>query len=344
MALGDILAGSAAPVNPTMGMTAPPQAAGDVEKNKGLWRNFLNQFKDPNFRQALGATGRGLMQTPGYGQNGWDVASTALDRGVATLQALREQDRVRALQEQDRKTREEQRRIENRQKDRTLDTADKNAAIYEQATANQNEASLRSDANTDAQLAEVTRHNKATEANDAIRANADRTRASFYSSGGKDPADVTKIKLLAAEYMSPAYGMDETSAMARATREVELNSKTKDPAGLTQELYKQKVMAYTQSFEGMRNPMTKDMSDKFLNEAITDAMRIAKISDASKGKVSAPTPQFPGQATGVVDRNPTVKNPQTEAQIAAAVARGLPKEKIRSAIQSKGEDPSLYGY
>lgn len=346
MAIGDLLAASAGPqVNPAMGMQAPTQPAGNVEQNKGLWRNFLAQFSDPNFRAAMGATGRGLMQSPQVGQSGWDVASMALGTGVDTLRALREQDRLKKLQEEDRKIKESQRVIENTRSNRQVGVSERNAEIYGRAVDQQGDASLRSDANTDAALAETTRHNKASEAIDAARAAADQTRASFYSTGGKDPADVTKIKLLARDYMANK-GMDETTAFAQATRDIELNSKTKDAGGLVQSMYETRVKAYMNSIEGLKTPPTKEMLAQMLNDSINDAIRVKKVADAEKGMVTPPIQQRPGEAVGTIDRTGGggEQKPATLAKIEAAKARGINPGAIREAIIAAGENPANYGY
>lgn len=73
----------------------------------GAWKNFITKVQtDDNFRKALFQTGVGLMQSPQLGQNNWDVAGNALNRGMMTLEQLRERDR-QAQKEQRQEGRED---------------------------------------------------------------------------------------------------------------------------------------------------------------------------------------------------------------------------------------------
>src|SRR5690242_11466577 len=84
-----------------------------IEQRKSGWKQWLSQLNDPNTRAAIMQTGLGMMRSPSYGQNGWDVASQALGAGVSTLERLRERDRTLALAADERAKRDAQQQVEN---------------------------------------------------------------------------------------------------------------------------------------------------------------------------------------------------------------------------------------
>jgi hypothetical protein len=109
---------------PVQAPVAAPAEAPAGNPVVGAWKNFITQLQtDPNMRKALFQTGVGLMKTPELGKSGWDTASEALNRGMMTLETLREQQRRQKLEE-----REEVR------KDETLEDVKKRTGIYGKAT------------------------------------------------------------------------------------------------------------------------------------------------------------------------------------------------------------------
>lgn len=359
MAIGDLLAAGAAgqqQVDPSMGMALPaagvaagPKTQQEFESNKAGWRGIFQKLKDPNVRAALLQTGLGLMKSPGYGQSGWDVASNALAHGAGTLQALREAERAKKIQDENRAIAESQRKIENTQKNRQLATGEANTTLYGEQVRSQASTARADDARADLALTETQRANKAQEEIARMRAQADLTRArAFSSGGGRTAADIVKIQNLAKQYMLPpeqgGKGLDETNAMAEATKLIELQGKSKSPSEMVQEILKTQITSYSNSIEGMRSPPTPEMMKKWRDDAINQVIELNRLDAAQRGPV-APNPQYPGQPTGVVQRTPggPAADPATSSKVEALKSRGIPLDQIKQALINEGKNPADYG-
>lgn len=318
------------------GPPAPvPVGSPEHAANKSKWQQFLGQMDDPNFRQAVMQTGLQLMKSPQRGQSGWDVASNALSTGVSTLQGLREHDRQIALQTADRAKAESQRQTTNALEARKVGTGEQNAAIYGQQVAGQVGAEKATASRGERQLTEAQRSNMSEEQIKRYEAETKRLHEKNLAAGtgGKTPADIQKINMLAAQYIS--QGMDDVAAHAKAVEDLSLAAKAKTPGEHARLLYQTKIQAYANSIEGMKHPIDANKAATLMDESIHEAMQFQQLDKSGRG-AGIPTTA----TTGPIQRT----NPDTVKNIEAAKVRKLPPDQIRSAIAAGGEDPTLYGY
>lgn len=334
--------------NPGMepGGAAPPggmpMGASSSGAQGGFLQNLLAKLQDPNVMAAIGQTGMGLLQSPEFGQNGWDVASNSLQRGVSTLQQLRERDRLLSQQAMDRQTAEEQRQFENKAKTRELEGGEEKTNIYGQQVRQQGEASSSSSAVAEGTLRETGRHNRQAESVDRTNAESARIRAETYKGlggGGSTSGDAFKIKNLAAAYVQND-GLDEVDALARATMVVQTQGKTKDsnPSSLAMELVKTKVQAYQSDIGNWSKPLTQAMIQQFQKDSIDDAIKLYDVDKKTKGAAGNAPPAAPSSGPG---RSPTGLGNQapmtfaTEAQAMAAEKAGRLKKGAKVVIGGK---------
>jgi len=342
--IGDLLLDPSTLQAPPIG-NIPAPAQPNLEENKNLWRKFLAQTQDPNFRQALLATGTGLMRSTQPGQSGWDVAANALQGGVQRLTGLREAERARnqATVERDRQAgvQKQQLQLQGQQVDisqRNATTQKKN--IEQQGAASQQAAQHAQDA-----LDEAIRHNKSAEEIDRLRAKADQTRANAYAGtgpGGKQlPADIQKINALAAQF--EAEGADPVAARARAVMLLETQARTKSPGDQARQFFSARMTAWQSDLNNLGKSMTPEMQRQMLNESIDDATRLAKLDEAGKAGPVAPTDRG-----GPIDRTTPApqgkRDPAIEGKITTARSKGASPEAIKAALKKDGVDPALYGY
>lgn len=355
MALGELF-GAAPQVDPTMGMQAPqtqaPLSAEEHEERKKGWKGVLQKMSDPNVQAAMLQTGLGLMRSTRPGESGWDIASQSLGAGVSTLQMLREADRVKKLQEQDRLQRLRQQNTENNFKSRQVATGEQNAQVYKAATEGQTASMVKDDARGDRALTETERSNRAREETDRLRAQADLKRANAYTSSARTPGDIQKINALAAQMMLPAEqggrGLDEVNARAEATKLVELQRASKSPSEMVQERYKLKLQTYMNSFEGMKNPVTKEMNQKFIDDSFNEVHQAIELDSQARGtgklvNETANAPMVAGRQPGGIPATST-QDPTTLRKVEQLESRGVPPQAIQQALIAEGKDPKAYGY
>lgn len=323
------------PVDASLGLqdvpaTALPEQTPQFEERKNLWRKTIDKIKtDPNFKQSVMTTGLNLMRSPGQGQNGWDVASNALQAGVTTLQALRERDKNDKIAEEDRalKKRDTESAIAARDKGVQLD--EKKLGIYEKDILGNNTLAQKKHDLAVRDLEETVRHNQASEG-------IDRTRANTYATtgGGQASAEVVKIESLAKQY--EAQGMKPVDAKAKATREVMTTAKT-SPANLFNTAMNQEVELWQSNFDNLGKSPDDKTLEAMRNRAkqrVFDALRI----DAATGGPGIP----PGQGNvGTIDRS---GQDRTLVLINQAKAMGKTPDQIKQALIADGIDPTKYGY
>jgi hypothetical protein len=335
-----------------VGPTPPPE---EMEKRKSGWRRILEQWQDPNVRSAVMQTGLGLMQSPSFGQSGFDVAANALNRGVTTLQGLRERDRLLAEEKAERDRKIIQQGAENVRADRQVATgergaatSERNAATQERSVTAQIEQGVASGSRGDRALSETIRHNQASEAIDATRAAADATRANAYSTGraGKTAAEIEKLNRLQKYYMQ-TEGLDEVAADKKAF-DYFATSKGKSPRQLVIDSFHKKAqMWYENQFDPDAKP-TPELREQWKREAIEEVRTAEEAGQDvtnTRGVINRPTPGAPAApaapAEPVVSTTP---NPATDRSIAKWKAAGASPDQIKILIAQGGEDPKIYGY
>lgn len=326
---------------------APPQAPAPAQTQPGFVGRLLQNFNDPNFRQALTLTGAQMMRTPGYGQNFGDIAANALSTGVTSLQQLRAQQAAEALRE-----REAQR-------------AERTTGAYVEATGEQTTTSKERRAREAEEAAyakgqrpvmEMRAANAETRAGEGARAEVelkgaqarrqdaesrylDRDRpggARGGAGGGRQPQDIQKIEMLSRKYQ--ADGLDKVAADARAVEVLDLQKAVKTPGELAQTLYTEKLRAWQADIGNLGKPLDPNVARGLLDDAIKETMELSRIDVASQGPVrSGADPTNPATGMRILD-------PRIQALVLQAKERNHPPEKIREALISAGADPSLYGY
>lgn len=135
---------------------------GPPPENLNLWQRFQQRLQqDPNLRMALLTTGLNMLRTPEPGKTGFDTFADSALTGVQTLDALRQRDVAAEAQARDEK-----------REDRKIDIADETLDVRREGItqeSNQFEARMK---HAQEQLAETTRHNKATEKNQGSAASS----------------------------------------------------------------------------------------------------------------------------------------------------------------------------
>jgi hypothetical protein len=280
-----------------------------LEENKSKWRTFLNQFNDPNVRQAVLATGIGLMRSPQYGQNAGDIGANALQSGVQTLQSLRNMDYAKQQTATARKDKLTQQGVENTQGQARIDIAraGENTNERAQTSTEANQQAIRQ--NAEGILSETTRHNKADEATNAVKANADMVRArATATTGARVPAEVQKINMLSAQYMTE--GMDETSARAKAVMVVDSAKGATSPGEQAMNLFNNSIKNWQNDINNFGKSLTQEQIKQMQHDAINTVMNFQQFNSAQTGV--PPTPAAPGgvnSRVGVIDRSATSGSP-----------------------------------
>jgi hypothetical protein len=278
------------------------------------------------------------MKSPGYGQSGWDTASNALQGGVQTLERLRERDRLVALAAQERAKKDAQQEVVNTRENRQV-------ANQERGTTASIEQSKTAGDRADKALAETTRHNTASEANDRIRAEADKNKADKYNTGGgRTPTEIEKINRLKKYYIEKE-GMDEVSADKRAIDYV-ATAKGKSPRQLVIEAFQKKVQTWMENqFDPTATP-TPEQVKQFKEDAISEVLAEEagrEITD-QRGAIDRPDTAVPSPGSTAVPPVQGQKDPLIERNIAVWVqGKGTPQQ-IRKMLLARKVDPKLYGY
>jgi hypothetical protein len=303
MALEDAIGGDLSAIDPNLG-PSPVQ----VEENKSKWRQFLGNFQDPNVRQAILATGIGLLHSPRYGENSGDIVANALSGGAQTLQALRAMDYERGQKAQTRADTQAQRSIENRQRDTQIQQAQQQIDITQQNNAM--DAGARN-----AGLSEAARHNQATEDIGRRQADADMLRARTYGATQvRVPAEVQKINALQAQYMTE--GLDEISARAKAVMVVDSTKGAASPGEAAMNLYQNSIKNWQADINNFGKALTPQQLQQFQIDAMNTVMKFQQFNTTQTGTPQAPqipNPGVPPQQRGTIDRSAgsaigTVKN------------------------------------
>jgi hypothetical protein len=277
-----------------------------LEENKSKWRTFLDQFQDPNLRQAVLATGIGLLRSPQYGQNSGDIIANALGSGVNTLQSLRNMDYARNQATQARTDKLGQQKIENEQRGRQIAVAEAGQRTNEagQRSTETNQQAIRE--NATAVTRETERHNRANEEIDRTRAEAERTRANAYTgSGTRIPAEVQKINMLAAQYMTE--GMDETSARAKAVMVVDSSRGATSPGEQAMNLFNNSIKNWQNDLSNFGKQLTREQLQQMQQDAINTVIRFQNFNAQQTGQPQSPNPANPRH--GVIDRSATQGSP-----------------------------------
>lgn len=301
MAIADALSGLTAP---TMQDVAAPQMSApqvQLEENKSKWRQFLGTLEDPNVRQAMIATGIGLMRSPQYGQNSGDIIANALGSGVNTLQGLRNM-------QYERSQKEAQQKQENRRADQTVANQTTSVGYQGQSVAqqgqqitNQNtQATTRNEIDRGA-LSETQRHNQELEEIARRNAESERIRAKAYGStaGANQGQDVFKINALTAQYQ--AEGMDETAARAKAVMVVESTGAAKTPGEQAQKLYEAKLKNWMQDINNFGKSLTPQQMKDMATESMNEVFAFHNFNAGVTGQPPAVNPNKP--KAGVIDRS-----------------------------------------
>lgn len=331
------------------GPTQVPLPPEEIAKRKTGWQALLDQWHDPNVRSAIVQTGIGLMRSPQYGQSGWDVGANALQAGVGTLEQLRERDRLTAEKNATIARNQAQTGIENKRADTQVATSQQNAATQSRNVDAQIANEQASAARGDKTLAETTRHNKASEVNDASKAAAANTAANARSAGraGKTSAEIEKINRLGAYYKQQNPDLSDQDADKMAIDYV-TNSKGKPPRQMVVEAYQAKAKQwFDQQFDPNATP-PPDMVEKWKKDAVDEIRSLEGAGQAitdHTGQINRPgqAPAAPAAppAAAVV---PSTPHPATLRSIDAWKAKGGTPEQIKILIATGGEDPKLYGY
>lgn len=322
---------------------APPQAQ---TAQPGLIGRLLQNFNDPNFRQALTLTGAQMLRSPGYGQNFGDVAANALSTGVTSLQQLRAQQAAEAA------------------RDREAQRAERTTGAYVEATGEQTTASKERRAReadefaygrsqrptTEARAANAEARAGETSAADVELKGAQARRQDAESryldrnkpggaggTGARAPQDIQKITMLSKKYQE-VDGLSKTAADARAVEVLDLQKAAKSPGELAQALYTEKLRVWQADIGNLGKPLDPNVARGLLNDAIKETMELSRLDVASQGPVrSGGDPTNPDTGMRILD-------PRVQALVQQAKSKNVPPEQIRSALVAEGVDPSLYGY
>jgi hypothetical protein len=285
MAISDAISGDPYSSGPPTPTEDPVQ----LEKNKSLWRNFLSNLHDPNVQSAIMSTGIGLLRSPQYGQNSGDVIANALSSGVNTLQGLRQLDYQKQQATQKRGDTLNQQNVENNQRQQQIGISQAQQGTYATSVQQQGEASQRLNEREQAALGETSRHNRASEANQATAAQADLERARAYKANtiGKTPQDIQKIDMLAQSFIQNE-GMDEVSARARATMIVESTGRAKSPGDAAQALYQEKLKNWQGDISNFGKSLPPEQARQMLNDSMNEIMLLHSFGSGITGTGAPP--------------------------------------------------------
>lgn len=328
---------------PDIQSALPP---GELEQRKSLWKNLLSQWQDPNVKQAVLATGIGLMRSARYGENVGDVAANALTSGVNTLQSLRERDRQRALEAQDRAIREDQRAKENTRGDRQVATGERNAATQEKSVTGNLELGQKAGARSDKALEETIRSNKAQEEIGRTKAGAEATRAGAYATGrqGKTAAEIQKIDRLKAYYKQQDPSLSDEQADKMAIDYV-TTSQNKTQSQIAADLYKNELTTWAQNFDNIgKTPSVADLRE-MKRRSMETAAEFFKQENSTIKRPDAPgVPTMGGPPQAAPGAAPMPPSPLTQRNIEIWKKANATPGQIRDLIIKRGEDPKIYGY
>jgi hypothetical protein len=226
---------------------APPSVGGGL---KEAWKGYIQRLQnDPNLRMAIMQTGIGLMQSKQMGQNNWDIAGNALNRGVSTLELMRERDRKKAEEEkvsarEDKKLALDEQRTGAQVEASRASTRASNiqsTVAEEQLTPEYAEMRRRMvELGIDEKQAEIAAKKAQAE---AYRAQADKDRRTDPNATGGGSAggfDARAAEARSAELV--AQGMDPVQAKAQAYREQTEEKRAKDDVYRQQKALSEKIL------------------------------------------------------------------------------------------------------
>lgn len=354
------------PMPNTLQQPIPAPHAPEPVQPQGFVQQLMARLQDPAVQQGLFAAGTTLMQNPGFGQNGWDLAAQALTTGANTVQNVRELTRKRRLEDEDRMVADTERKAKNRREDRQVAVSEQNANTYANTAGSQAWQGEQRLKLAEKELEEMKRANESRERIQQKQLEIDRIRATAYSngtaSGGQTPAKVQLVNMLAEQYK--AEGMDPTAAQARAVEALEIRSASRSPAETARRLYENAVNGYNNSIEGLQRPLTREQAAEMLQTAMDEAQRIhaldgpvnnppgvgrsGVVQRPTAARVETPTPPAPAE-NGAPTTAPAPKSgvPTVDAglsqRVATARAAGYTDDQIRQFLQSQGIDPKKAG-
>ena len=325
----------------------PPQAPATAQAQPGFVGRLLQNFNDPNFRQALILTGAQMMRTPGYGQNFGDVAANALSTGVMSLQQLRTQQAAEAARER------EAQRAERTTGAYVEATGEQTTASKERRAREAEEAEYAKGqrpvvetraASAEARAGEGTRAEVELKRAQARRQDAesryldrDRPGGARGGAGGKGNT-VQDRKMIALSKYYQTKGLSEIEADARAVEVLDLQRASRTPGELAYQIIEREKLAWAARLGNMDAVMDPVTRQQIREEAFREAQEINRLDVASQGPVrSGADPTNPATDMRILD-------PRIQALVLQAKERNHPPEKIREALISAGADPSLYGY
>lgn len=238
-----------------------------LQQRKGMWAKFMGQMQDPNFRQALMATGVGMMRSPQVGESGWDVAGTALNSGIGTLRNLRAYD-----SEQGRLNRREA--LDTKVAEGNISTQAKNAGTYETSVTQQGaigKAGMESQQfrdilsqtelaiNADLKKRGVAADEKRADAA-MISAEADKDRAKLGFSGSQSTqVALVNMRAQALRALNPKLSPEEANLQAQ--NELILG-KGKSPGQFALDLFKTSMEARQNDLSKIGQPITQQEVDQ----------------------------------------------------------------------------------
>jgi len=308
----------------------PPVNAADHAERKTGWKRILQNLHDPNVQAAMMNTGINLMRSPGYGQSGWDVASNALSSGVDTLRTLREQQRQQQLQQQDRTNKNAQQTFENQIAVGNAGRQQKQTEAYGRQVDLQG-SEMQSNADYKKGMLGVEQEKNRIA---MINAESNKTKAGKYTGGGggAGSTELTKINMLADQYQAEDPTLDDTAAHAKAIMVLKAKDTAKSPSEQARNIYLERIKAYQNSIEGMKNPLTPQMAQQMLSDSINDVKKLRSLE--------GPQPNAPGMgSSGTIERI----DPDIKALVDNARAKGTPDAQIKSMLTQYGKTPSVYG-
>ena len=323
---------------PAMGQVNVGQ--GPNYQQPGFMERIAQAWADPNVRQAVMTTGLNFMRSPGYGQNGWDVAANSLGMGMQTLEALRTRDRQRALEAEDRKIKEDQRNKENTRGDRQVAVSEKNADTTSRST-DATIGNLTSD-NTrlDKTLDETIRHNKAMEGVYAQNAGSTRIKADTYAAGGgKTAAEIEKVNRMKAYFMKQDPNLSAEDADKKAIDYV-ASTKGKTPRQQVLDAYKAKAAAWMEmQYDPLAQP-TPEQVEQWRQEAIAEV----KMADSAGTDITNNSGVIVRPGAKPAAGAPQERDAMTEQKINKWKTAGGTPAQIKQLLINEGLNPAIYGY
>lgn len=278
------------------GMPPTQQAPPNVEQNKSLWRSFLDRMdSDPSLRQSLLMMGAGMLRSPSFGQNGWDVLSNSVAQGMQTYQSGRANAAQQALAERGVVVQERRAGTEEKATAANIDQGNRGAAVAEQnAATNRMEAESR--VTTNAAQVELGKMKQELDRElgtkklqiEQQQADADTTRAgayrSFYAGGGKGAGggnpgqNVLLVQMRAKALMAQDPTLTEDQAILQAQQFVLDDSKhSSTPAEIAERMFKSSYTMWAGNLDNMGKTPPTELQKQWLEDAKNYAKQFSQL-------------------------------------------------------------------